>query len=198
MDDVRTAGHALRCRHFKRQTGDFYFGTSGEYSAGTDNEFDQGVIDGAYWLRRPGRNPDVILAYQGAVGPDVIEAAGRIGQDRRGIGVLAITSADRLNAGWTAAKRARQRGHKSAQAWIERVLTPIPHDCTIVTAIDGHPLTLGWLGAVSGHPTVPLGVEHIGQTGRVSDLYHHYGIDADGIVSAVHEITMGRPVRLVG
>ena len=31
-----------------------------------DPEFDQGVIDGAYWLRRPGPNPDVILAYQGA------------------------------------------------------------------------------------------------------------------------------------
>ena len=76
-----------------------------------DPEFDQGVIDGAYWLRRPGPNPDVILAYQGAVAPDVIEAAGRIGQDRRDVGVLAITSADRLNAGWTAAKRARQRGH---------------------------------------------------------------------------------------
>ena len=163
-----------------------------------DPEFDQGVIDGAYWLRRPGPNPDVILAYQGAVAPDVIEAAGRIGQDRRDIGVLAITSADRLNAGWTAAKRARQRGHKSAQAWIERMLAGVPRDCTIVTAIDGHPLTLGWLGAVGGHPTVPLGVEHFGQTGRVSDLYHHYGIDADGIVSAVHEITMGRPVRLVG
>ncbi len=163
-----------------------------------DPQFDQGVIDGAYWLRRPGPNPDVILAYQGAVAPDVIEAAGRISQDRRDIGVLAITSADRLNAGWTAAKRARQRGHKSAQAWIERLLAPIPRDCIIVTVIDGHPLTLGWLGAVAGHPTVPLGVEHFGQTGRVSDLYHHYGIDADGIVSAVHEITKGRPVHLVG
>ncbi|MGX1501361.1 hypothetical protein ACSSV1_006435, partial [Labrenzia sp. MBR-25] len=36
MDDIRPAGHALRGGHFKRQTGDFYFGTSGEYSAGTD------------------------------------------------------------------------------------------------------------------------------------------------------------------
>lgn len=161
------------------------------------SDFDQGVIDGAYWLRRPGPNPDVILVYQGAVAPDVIEAAGRIGQDRRDVGVLAVTSADRLNAGWTAAKRARQRGNKSARAWIERMLGDIPRNCTLVTAIDGHPLTLGWLGAVAGHHTVPLGVEHFGQTGRVGDLYHHFGIDADGIVAAVDEITAGRPVRLV-
>ena len=163
-----------------------------------DAEFDQGVIDGAYWLRRPGPTPDVILAYQGAVAPDVVEAAGRIGQDRRDTGVLAITSADRLNAGWTAAKRARQRSHKGARAWIERMLAPVPRDCTIVTIIDGHPLTLGWLGAVAGHRTGPLGVEHFGQTGRVSDLYRHYGIDAAGIVAAVDEMTAGRPVRLVG
>ncbi len=54
------------------------------------------------------------------------------------------------------------------------------------------------LGAVAGHRTVPLGVEHFGQAGRVSDLYRHYGIDADGIVAAVDEMTAGRPVRLVG
>ena len=45
---------------------------------------------------------------------------------------------------------------------------------------------------------VPLGVEYFGQIGHVSKLYHLCGSDADGIVSAAHEITMGRPVRLVG
>jgi pyruvate dehydrogenase E1 component len=162
------------------------------------NDFDQGVIDGAYWLRPPGPNPEVILAYQGAVAPEVIAAAGRIGQDRRDIGVLAVTSADRLNAGWTAAKRARQRGHRDARAWVERLLDPLPRHCTLVTVIDGHPLTLGWLGAVAGHPTVPLGVEHFGQTGTIADLYRHYGIDTVGIVDAVSRITTGRPVRLAG
>ena len=163
-----------------------------------DAELDQGVIDGAYWLRRPGPNPDVILAFQGAVAPHVVEAAGRIGQDRRDIGVPAITSADRLNAGWTSARHVRQRDRKGARAWVARMLAPVPCDCTIVTAIDGRPLTLGWPEAVAGHQTVQLGVEQFGQTERASDLYRHHGIDADGIVAAVDEMTAGRPVRLVG
>ncbi|MBU2357489.1 MAG: transketolase [Alphaproteobacteria bacterium] len=161
-----------------------------------DDAFRQGTIDGAYWLRKPGPNPDLIIAYQGSIAPEAIKAAGRIGQDRRDVGVLAVTSADRLNAGWTAAKRARQRGSAQARSHVERLLAPIGRDCTIVTVIDGHPLTLGWLGAVLGHRTVPLGVEHFGQTGTILDLYRHFSIDADAIVDAAHEFTTGRPIRV--
>ena len=64
--------------------------------------------------------------------------------------------------------------------------------------IDGHPATLGWLGAVHGHRTVPLGVEHFGQTGTVADLYRHHGIDTDSIVAAADRLAPGRPVRHFG
>jgi pyruvate dehydrogenase E1 component len=67
------------------------------------------IIDGAYWLRRPGPNAQVVVAYAGAVAPEAIEAVGLIAEDRRDVGLLAVTSADRLNAGWTAAQRARAR-----------------------------------------------------------------------------------------
>ena len=46
------------------------------------------------------------------------------------------------------------------------------------------PAALAWLGAVAGHRTRALGVEHFGQTGRIADLYRHYGIDVDGILAA--------------
>ena len=49
--------------------------------------------------------------------------------------------------------------------------------CHLITVIDGHPATLAWLGAVCGHRTIPLGVEHFGQTGTIGDLYRHFGID---------------------
>ncbi|RUM95820.1 transketolase [Pseudaminobacter arsenicus] len=160
----------------------------------SDDHFRRGVIDGAYWLRRPGPNADVILAYQGTVAPEVIDAAGRLGEDRRDIGVLAITSADRLNAGWTAAQRARKRGHKKAAGHIETLLADLPRHCAIVTVTDGHPATLAWLGGVAGHRTIPLGVEHFGQTGSIADLYRHYGIDAASIVRTVSGLTSGRPV----
>ena len=161
-----------------------------------DASFAVRVVDGAYWLRPPGQNTDLVIAYQGCVAPEAIEAAGRIGNDRRDIAVLAVTSADRLNAGWTAAKRSRQRGIQNARSAIEHLLDGLPRHCAIITVIDGHPLTLAWLGAVAGHRVIPLGVEHFGQTGRIEDLYHHFAIDADSIVAAAEQITDGPPIRL--
>jgi len=162
-----------------------------------DEAFRRGVIDGAYWLREPGPNCEVVIAYQGVVGPEAIEAAGRIGGDRRDIGVLAVTSADRLNAGWHAAMRMRKRGARGAMSHIERLLSGLPAHCTLITVLDGHPATLGWLGSVCGHRTAALGVEHFGQTGTIADLHHHFGIDSDAIVAAASELAPGRPVRLV-
>ncbi|MBW0159439.1 1-deoxy-D-xylulose-5-phosphate synthase N-terminal domain-containing protein [Sedimentimonas flavescens] len=162
-----------------------------------DDAFRQGAIDGAYWLRKPGPNCDVVIAYQGAVAPEAINAAGMIGEGRRDVGVLAVTSADRLNAGWTAAQRARSRGNANAESHIETLLRDLPPHCKLVTVIDGHPATLAWLGSVQGHRTIPLGVEHFGQTGTIGDLYRHHGIDARAIVEKVQGLTQGRPVSVV-
>lgn len=153
------------------------------------------IIDGAYWMREPGPNAEVVIAYTGVVAPGAIMAAGLISEDRRDVGVLAITSADRLNAGWQAAERARLRGQTDAMSHIERLLKPLSRDCGIVTVIDGHPATLSWLGGVYGHPVISLGVEHFGQTGTVRDLYRHHGIDTDAIVNAVRAVVSGRPIR---
>jgi pyruvate dehydrogenase E1 component len=157
-----------------------------------DDAFRQGAVDGAYWLKQPGPNCDVVIAYQGAVAPEAIKAAGIVGTGRRDVGVLAVTSADRLNAGWTAAQRARSRGNMTAQAHIETLFAQLPPHAKIVTVIDGHPATLAWLGSVAGHQTLPLGVEHFGQTGTIGDLYHHFEIDADAIVDRVNMLTLGK------
>ncbi|WP_299869808.1 1-deoxy-D-xylulose-5-phosphate synthase N-terminal domain-containing protein [uncultured Roseobacter sp.] len=162
-----------------------------------DEDFRQGAIDGAYWLRKPGPNCEVVIAYQGAVAPEAIKAAGAIAEGRRDVGVLAVTSADRLNAGWTAAQRARARGNMQAQSHIEDLLTVLPRNCQLVTVIDGHPATLSWLGSVVGHQTIPLGAEHFGQTGTIADLYRHFGIDAAAIVEKVRGLTPGRPLAAV-
>src|SRR5215469_12309305 len=155
----------------------------------------QAIVDGAYWLREPGPNCQVIVAYTGAVAPEAIQAVGLMAEDRRDVGLLAVTSADRLNAGWTAAWRARERGLVHARSHIERLLAKVPRDCGIVSVLDGHPATLGWLGAVYGHRVRPLGVEHFGQTGSIDDLYAHYGIDARAIIAAAEAIAPGRPIR---
>ena len=158
--------------------------------------FRQGAIDGAYWLREPGPNCDVVIAYQGAVAHEAIKAAGMLTETRRDVGVLAVTSADRLNAGWTAAQRARVRGIDTAQSHIERLMAPLPPHCRLVTMIDGHPATLAWLGSVAGHRTIPIGVEHFGQTGTIGDLYRHFGLDAQSVVERINRLTAGRPIGL--
>jgi pyruvate dehydrogenase E1 component len=160
-----------------------------------DSAMKQGIIDGAYWLRPPGPNAEVVVAYQGTVAPEAVEAVGLMAEDRRDVGLLAVTSADRLNAGWTAAARARERGLVYARSHVERLLAPLPRHCALVTVMDGHPATLAWLGAVAGHRVRPLGVEHFGQTGSVAELYRSYGIDANAIVAAAQAVAPGKPIR---
>lgn len=159
-----------------------------------DEAFRQGAVDGGYWLRQPGPNCEVVIAYQGAIAPEAIKAAGAISENRRDVGVLAVTSADRLIAGWTAAQRARSRGNAEAMSHIETLLKDLPGHCKIVTVIDGHPATLGWLGSVFGHKTIPLGVEHFGQTGMIADLYRHAGIDSRAIAEKINGLTNGKPI----
>src|SRR6202021_2256324 len=158
----------------------------------------QAIVDGAYWLREPGPNCQVVVAYTGAVAPEATQAIGLMAEDRRDVGLLAITSADRLNAGWTAACRARERGLVHARSHIERLFAGLPRHCGIVSVLDGHPATLAWLGAVHRHRVRPLGVEHFGQTGSIEDLYAHYGIDARAIIAAAEAIAPGRPIRHLG
>jgi pyruvate dehydrogenase E1 component len=155
----------------------------------------QEIVDGGYWLRKPGPNCEVVVAYTGAVAPEAIAAVGLMAEDRRDVGLLAVTSADRLNAGWTAAQRARERGLAHARSHTERLFADVPPHCGIVTVIDGHPATLAWLGGVGGHRVRSLGVEHFGQTGSIPDLYRHHGIDANAIVAAAEGIAPGRPIR---
>src|SRR5262249_57250750 len=113
---------------------------------------EEAMTDGAYWLRWPGPNAEVVVAYPGAVAVEAIEATGFIGESRRDVGLLAITSVDRLHAGWLAARKLR-RDRRGVQhlSHIEKLLAPLARDCGIVTVIDGHPAALGWLGSVRGH-----------------------------------------------
>lgn len=153
------------------------------------------MVAGAYWLRRPGPNAEVVVAYQGAIAPEAIAATGLMAEDRRDVGLLAVTSADRLQAGWTAAQTLRERGSPEASSHIERLLADVPAQCGLVTVLDGHPATLGWLGSVRGHRTRALGVSQFGQTGTIADLHRHFGIDARGIATAAQAIAPGRQIR---
>ena len=153
------------------------------------------IVAGGYWLRAPTASTNTVLAYTGVVASGTITAAGLLAEDMRDVAVLAITSADRLNAGWQAAERARQRGDGDAVAHIEMLLAGAPCDAGLVTVTDGHPATLSWLGGVVGHRTKSLGVEHFGQAGTVEDIHHLHGLDANAIMHAARAMQPGRGVR---
>ena len=154
----------------------------------------QAIVDGGYWMRRPGPNCQLVVAYTGAVAPEAIQAVGRLGETHRDIGLLAVTSADRLKAGWMAANRTREAGDRTARSHIETLFADLPSHCALVTVLDGHPTTLSWLGSVRGQKLRPLGVEQFGQTGSIADLYRANGIDAAAIIRAAQAIAPARAV----
>jgi pyruvate dehydrogenase E1 component len=134
-------------------------------------------------MRPPAEGASLAVAFTGAVAPEAATAMGELLRYFPAAGLLAVTSADRLNAGWKAAQTAQQHG-RNETSHIERLLAPLARDARIVTVLDGHPTTLSWMGGVHGHRVQALGVEHFGQTGTIPDLYRQYRIDAAAIVEA--------------
>ena len=148
-------------------------------------DWEEAVIQGAYWMRPPVEGSRLALVYCGAVAPELQRAAGLLGEDYPDLAVLAVTSADRLSAGWQAAEKARQlSGGAGEPSYIERLIAPLDRRAVLVTVQDAHPLTLAWLGAVAGHRVKALGTEHFGQSGDIASLYRHHRIDEKAILEA--------------
>jgi pyruvate dehydrogenase E1 component len=148
------------------------------------------VIAGAHWAVPPASGAKLALAYQGPIAPEAEAAFEKLREDVPDAGLLAITSPDRLHAGWLAAGRARRAGAPEP-SHIENILAPMAPGSAIVTILDGHPAALAWLGAVRGQRVVPLGVDRFGQSGDIIDLYREYGLDEDAILNACAQALLG-------
>jgi pyruvate dehydrogenase E1 component len=142
------------------------------------------VIAGAHWVSPPAPGGKIAIAYQGPIAPEAEAAFAELAAEEPGAGLLAITSPDRLHAGWRAATKARRDGRREEFAHVEKILAPLARDATLVTVLDGHPAAHAWLGAVRGQRVIPLGPDHFGQSGDIPDLYREYGIDTDAILDA--------------
>ncbi len=150
------------------------------------------VIEGGYWLVPPAPGAELAVAFAGALAPEAIEAHRQIAEDVPGSGLLAVTSADRLHAGWTKAQQRREAGDAGAASHAEALLDPLAPDAGLITVLDGHPATLSWLGSARGHRIRALGVERFGQSGDIPDLYRHYGLDSDAILDAAAQLLLSR------
>ncbi|MDA9973423.1 transketolase [Alphaproteobacteria bacterium] len=137
------------------------------------------IVKGGYWLKKPGPNPEIIIVYQGVIAKEVIQATAYLGENFKDLGVLSITSSDNLFHEWK--KKNISLNEEGSKSHIEYLLEAIPRDTKIITVIDGHPMTLSWLGSVYGHKTLPLGVDRFGQTGNINDLFKEFTIDSESI-----------------
>jgi pyruvate dehydrogenase E1 component len=144
-----------------------------------DEKLKSNILKGGYWLKNPGPNPQVIIVYQGVVANEVIEATAILGEKFKDIGVLSVTSSDNLFHEWK--NTSSNFSSQKTQSHIETLLTSIPKDTKLITVIDGHPMTLSWLGSVFGHKTITLGVDRFGQTGNIKDLFSEFEIDSNSI-----------------
>jgi pyruvate dehydrogenase E1 component len=146
------------------------------------------VLEGAYWHVPPGPRAELAIVACGMVVPEAIEAHRLLLEDLPDTGLLIVTSADRLHAGWLRAQRSRR---SRSGSFIEALLSPLSPGAGLITVLDGHAATLSWLGAVANHRVVPLGVERFGQSGDIPDLYRAYGLDADAILGAAARLCVG-------
>ena len=143
------------------------------------------ILLGGYWLIPPAPGSDLAIVYAGAVADEARAAHAAVRGELPGTGVLAVTSPDRLAAGWRAAARARNNGDRDARSQLERLLEPLSPGASLVTVADAHPGSLDWMGSAAGHRCYPLGVDHFGQSGSVPELYAHHRIDVDAILDTI-------------
>jgi pyruvate dehydrogenase E1 component len=136
------------------------------------------VIAGAYCLRRS-PTPQVTIAAMGALVPEALTAAERLGALGVPADVICVTSPGLLFKSLLA-----RQGHTDAPTWILDQVFPPSRATPLVTVLDGHPHTLAFLATINQVPSTLLGVTRFGQSGSLEDVYRYHGIDTDSIVRA--------------
>jgi pyruvate dehydrogenase E1 component len=159
-----------------------------EQQARADDSWRVGALAGAYWLREPAPGAKAAIAYSGAVAPEALAAWEQLQDDLPGLGLLAVTSPDRLHRDWSAARAMRWQDGARQPSHIERLLGTLAPDAGLVTVLDGSPAALSWLGGVKGQRVSPLGTDRFGQTGDLPDLYRNYRLDIEAIFDATAEL----------
>ncbi|MGW1783745.1 transketolase-like TK C-terminal-containing protein [Streptomyces sp. NPDC002143] len=140
------------------------------------------TVGGGYTLRRVG-TPAVTIAVMGAMVPEGLAAAERLGELGLPADVVCVTSPDLLF-------RALQgrRGQEDAPSWILDQIFPAERAAPLVTLVDGHPHTLAFLATVNNVPVTMLGVSRFGQSGALDDVYRYHRIDTDSVVQAALDL----------
>ncbi|HVL86037.1 MAG TPA: pyruvate dehydrogenase, partial [Pseudonocardia sp.] len=136
------------------------------------------VVAGAYALRRADR-PALTVVAMGALVPEALAAADRLGAAGHACDVVCVTSAGLLFD----AVQARG-GRAGGESWVLDAAFPAHRAAPMVTLLDGHPHTLAFLAGINRVRAAHLGVSRFGQSGDLAEVHRHHGIDADAVVAA--------------
>jgi pyruvate dehydrogenase E1 component len=151
------------------------------------------VLAGGYWLRDYRQQPDYAqcprlhLFASGVMLEEALQASDLAREDNIYANVINVTSADHLFRDYFQASR------RGAASYLDELLPEAERQVPAITMLDGHPLTLAWLGTIFSAPVKPLGVVHFGETGAVQQLYHKHNIDTDAVLTAVVQLLFGTP-----
>jgi pyruvate dehydrogenase E1 component len=145
------------------------------------------VVAGAYCLQRP-PDPVVTIAAMGAVLPEALDAAERLAASGLPADVVCVTSPGLLFRALRVRQGLQEPGGTEGEAWILDQVFPRARAAPLVTVLDGHPHTLGFLATVNRVPHAGLGVTQFGQSGSIEELYRYNGIDADSIIRAALDV----------
>jgi pyruvate dehydrogenase E1 component len=143
----------------------------------------QSILNGAYWLVPPQKETTHAIVAMGAVVVEAIAAQRELTKQGSAPALLVVTSPDRLARGWCTPS-AKGNGAEPGDL-LRKLFVDLPPRSTLVTVLDGHPLSLAWLGSVTGCCVVPLGVSKFGMSGYLSEVYCEHHLDAAAIVEAV-------------
>ena len=137
------------------------------------------IIKGCYWLHKPQRPEPIILICTGVMIGEVEKLKEEITKDEIDIGVLIVTSPDKLYSDWINSKDSHATSH------IEKTLSLYDRNVTLITIIDAHSSSLAWIGSVLGHKVYPMGLSKFGQSGDLDEIYSYANIDFKSIVDRI-------------
>jgi pyruvate dehydrogenase E1 component len=140
------------------------------------------VVAGGYVLRRAA-SPVVTLVAMGAVVPEALAAADRLGGLGLPADVVVVT-----NPGLLFRALQSRRGLDDASTWVLDAVLPAERALPMVTVLDGHPHTLAFLAGVRGVEATHLGVTRFGQSGDLDSVYRYHGLDTDTVVGAALDL----------
>jgi pyruvate dehydrogenase E1 component len=115
-----------------------------------------------------------------------LRASDAVREDEVYANVINVTSPDLLFTDWL------HTSGNGAPSYLDELIPSAERGVPAISVIDGHPLTLGWLGGALGCPMLPLGVVSFGESGSIQALYHKHHIDVEAIVEGIARLLVRR------